>query len=278
MKRTGNKNLKIIAATFVTIFSLMACFTATYAWFIAKRNVNEGISGFNVHSDDSDITAISCYAIKYDGVFGASATKLISGQQNNITMSEYDYILRDRNVNTPLFLRIEISGFNISKDLQISIPASGDYYAEGTTKICNELSNVVCAKFSTGLKNGNTVSPDTTVLTQDVETGSSIDSIYKGMRDNVINDEGTPFVKSSTVKDREISLILDHEVVYQPGFVLNREIDGEAKDYVVIYLVFDYYVTSTKNLVEEYITSYGGNEHSNSFGADIGMIALRDVG
>ncbi len=265
----------------MTIFSLMACFTATYAWFAAKRTQDEGVNDFGVGSDDSDITAISCYAIKYDGVYGASATQLVSGQQHNVVMSEYDTIFTDKNVNTPLFLRIEIAGFNTSKDLQITIPSSGDYYKENTTNIDNKLSNIVCAKFSTGLKQSNgSVIADNYVLPDSNQplTGSDITAIYTGMRDNVSGVTGTPFVKSSSQKDREITITLPSTEVYKSGFVLNRVIDGEATDYVVIYLAFDYYVTNTTNLVEDYITSYHGALHSKTFAPDIGMITLRDVG
>ena len=259
----------------MTVFSLIACFTATYAWFAAKRSQNEGVDSFSVGSDNSDITTISCYAIKYDGVYGASAIRLVSGQANNIVMSEYDYILRDKNINTPLFLRIEITGFDENKDLQITIPATGSYYEESSTHIANKLSNVVCARFSYGLQSGGNVVADNYSLTEVVETGANVTAIYKGMRDRVASINGTPFVVNSTTKNNSLTLTLSHTDVYQNGFILPYGDPDVGK--VVVYICFDYYVTNTVNLVEDYVESYDG-DHSNNFTCDIGTITLRDVG
>ena len=42
-------------------------------------------------------------------------------------MSEYDSIFKDKNVNTPLFLRIEIIDYIKTKNLTISVPSNGTY-------------------------------------------------------------------------------------------------------------------------------------------------------
>ena len=280
MKRISKKNLKIIAATAVTIFSLFAATTGVFAWFTAHLDQATHGTDFGVYHDDSQITTLSCYAIKYDGVYGASATKLVTGNENTISMSEYDYILRDRNVNTPLFFRIEIAGFNTSKDLKVSIPALGSYYVDNHTYIDNKLSNVICAKFSYGLMINGSLTPDTYELSGNTITGGNVKTIYTGMRDNVSGVTGTPFVKSASQKDTEIQLTLSAASLYQSQNIVHRTIDGETVDIIVIYLAFDYYVTNSKNLVDDYISSYDGTgiEYSTEFEPDIGAIIMRDTG
>lgn len=281
MKLVGKRSLKIIAASAMTAFSLLAVTIGAVAWFASKRSESAESNEFVIYQDTSSITTISCYAIKYDGVYGAMAKKLVSGEDNEFKMSEYDYILRDKNINTPLFLRVEISGFNTSKDLQISIPCEGAYLANGQNYINPYLSNVVCSKFSYGLLINNNVVPDTYVLEDDEIVGGDVNTIYMGMRDRVASMEGTPFVKSSSQKDSTIYLDLDHNSLYQPANIVSRDVDGDGnnEDIVVIYLVFDYYETNSVNLVEDYVNSYDGSglDYSLNFSSDIGLMTLRDI-
>ena len=281
MKLFGKRSLKIIAASAMTFFSLLAATLGAIAWFASKRSESAESNEFVIYQDTSSITTISCYAIKYDGVYGAMAKKLVSGADNEFKMSEYDYILRDKNINTPLFLRVEISGFNTSKDLQISIPCEGAYLVNGQNYINPYLSNVVCSKFSYGLLINNNVVPDTYVLEDDEIVGGDVNTIYMGMRDRVASMEGTPFVKSSSQKDSTIYLDLDHTSLYQPANIVSRDVDGDGnnEDIVVIYLVFDYYETNSVNLVEDYVNSYDGSglDYSLNFSSDIGLMTLRDI-
>lgn len=281
MKLVGKRSLKIIAASAMTAFSLLAATIGAVAWFASKRSESAESNEFVIYQDTSSITTISCYAIKYDGVYGAMAKKLVSGEDNEFKMSEYDYILRDKNINTPLFLRVEISGFNTSKDLQISIPCEGAYLVNGQNYINPYLSNVVCSKFSYGLLINNNLVPDTYVLEDDEIVGGDVNTIYMGMRDRVASMEGTPFVKSSSQKDSTIYLNLDHTSLYQPANIVSRDVDGDGnnEDIVVIYLVFDYYETNNVNLVDDYVNSYDGSglDYSLNFSSDIGLMTLRDI-
>ena len=281
MKLVGKRSLKIIAASAMTAFSLLAATIGAVAWFASKRSESAESNEFVIYQDTSSITTISCYAIKYDGVYGAMAKKLVSGEDNEFKMSEYDYILRDKNINTPLFLRVEISGFNTSKDLQISIPCEGAYLVNGQNYINPYLSNVVCSKFSHGLLINNNVVPDTYVLEDDEIVGGDVNTIDMGMRDRVASMEGTPFVKSSSQKDSTIYLDLDHTSLYQPANIVSRDVDGDGnnEDIVVIYLVFDYYETNSVNLVDDYVNSYDGSglDYSLNFSSDIGLMTLRDI-
>ena len=124
-KKSGNKNIKIIAATSMVIFSLFASFSAAFAWFSSVNTIDNSTTGFGVNYDESTITATSVYCVKYDGIDGGVATK-VTEENYSLVMSEYDYIFQDKNVNTPLFLRIVIEGFNKAKDLTVVVPDDSD--------------------------------------------------------------------------------------------------------------------------------------------------------
>lgn len=67
MKKAGNKNLKIIAATSMAIFSLMASFSAAFAWFTAMRHVEEESESFNVNTTDGSLTSITFHRLIPNG-------------------------------------------------------------------------------------------------------------------------------------------------------------------------------------------------------------------
>ena len=279
-KRKTKTNLRILAATAMSIFTLFVAVAGTFTWFLSKLTASGLGSNFAVFHNDSEVTTISCYAIRYDGVFGARATKITDGSQA-VKMSEYDYILRDKNINTPMFLRIELSGFDTSKDLQVSIPSTGSYLVPNQTYIDNKLSNVIWAKFSYGLWINGALTPDTYVLSGDEITDANVKTIYEGMRDRASSLTGTAFVKSSTQKDNSISLELSHTNLYDPSNIVHRDIDddGVLDDVVVVYVAIDYYDVGTTNLVEDYVESYDGSgvDYDLSFEADLGTMTLQDI-
>lgn len=256
----------------MTIFSLFAAFMGTFAWFNSVKVMNQSATGFQIQYDDSSITASSVYCIKYDGIYGASATKLTEGS-DGFVMSEYDSIFKDKNVNTPLFLRIEILDYDRAKSLTISVPSSGAYKTGNNAYVNNFLSNVVCTKFSFGLGTGG-ATRDNYNLTNNSYLGGDIVTIYEGMRDNAKDIVGVPFVTNTSTgaKNSTVTHTITKNTI--PSAYIT---DGK----VVVFLEFDYYVDEPNsiNLVDSYIRSYDGTGYlpDRQFVSDIGIISLRDT-
>ncbi len=275
-KRAEKKNMKIIAATSMVLFSLFAAFSGVVAWFTSVHNVNNEANGFVVAHDDSAITVDSVYCVKYDGIYGATATRLTS-DNNDLVMSEYDSIFTDRNINTPLFLRIAIADYqvtnNTTKSLTIIVPSNGDYTTGNNTTVNNYLSNVVCVKFSYGLKSGNNVVKDEYDLTNNTYLGGDIITLYEGMRDRAA-ELTTPYVKpfvtnaSTGAKDSVISITIPTNTI--PTSFIDDEV-------VIVYIEFDYYVTNSVNLVKNYLDSYTNpGSAPRVFNSDIQTMKIKD--
>ena len=274
LSRRKSNNVKIVGATAISLFTLISAFSGTMAWFALNKEVSA--PGMNVSvASSSNINIVSCYAVRYDGNYGAIAYDISDGN-SSVTMSEYDYIFTDRNVNTPLFLRVELTNFNQNSDLTITIPCTGAY--KNGTVIEPNLSNVISAQFLTGLKSGSTISPDTYDWTGSEVHNADVVSAYQGMLAHASDNYGTPFVVGNT-KSRSISLTLDSDVVFADGYVQTKQ-DAEDNDIdvVVVYIALDYHVTNTINLVTSYLDSYNGADHALSFDSDIHTIALDSGG
>ena len=274
MKTRKTNNLKIALATVICIFTLATTFTGTLAWFSSNRSVEA--TGLSVTvKKGSSIKLLSCYAIRYDGNYGALATNVMNGGAS-IAMSEYDYIFRDRNVNTPMFLRMGITNFDTSNDLTVTIPCTGGYKTDN--KVEPYLSNVVSAKFMCGIKSGNTVSVDNNTWTGDDVTTSAVVASYQGMLENAHDVIGTPYVTGNT-KQNSITLTLPAATAFDPDFIIQRQ-DGNQNniDVIVAYIAFDYHVTGNINLVSSYLDSYGLTDHSLTFNSDVHNVTIENGG
>ena len=266
-KRTKT-NLKIAVATATCIFTLATAFTGTLTWFSMNQSVSA--TGMSVKvAKTSNINILSSYAVRYDGTYGAIAYD-ISGGNTSISMSEYDYVFTDRNVNTPLFIRLEIADFDTSNDLSVTIPCTGTY--KTNNKVDPYLSNVVGAKLLYGLGTNASLSPDTYVWSGNNVTTEAVVNSYQGMLSHARENASTPFVTNQG-KNNSISLSLGHNDVFNNNFVMTRN----EKSVVVVYIVLDYYVTNNVNLIDDYLGSYGeGEQHELSFTSDISTMAIEN--
>ena len=116
MKKAGNKNLKLIAFTGMTIFSLFSVFMGTIAWFAMNRVVNsngaqfvvqpipsmiKSISVFNQSEESSPYVFNSTPVVTYEVTMtGANVT---SGNAENISLGHYES-LSDTPDSTLLYL------------------------------------------------------------------------------------------------------------------------------------------------------------------------------
>lgn len=116
MKKAGNKNLKLIAFTGMTIFSLFSVFMATIAWFSMNRVVNGDGSIFQVETIPSMIKSIAVYnqnetttpyvfnstpVVTYD--VGMGGVTVNTGNASGISLGHYES-LSDTPDSTLLYL------------------------------------------------------------------------------------------------------------------------------------------------------------------------------
>ncbi len=276
-------------------------------WFSTNTTVDA--NGFALQvEEDSSITTISTYAFRYDGMYGAICVDV----QNNseLTMSEYDVIFTDKNVNTPLFFRVVARGIPNSQNgsITVTIPCTTTLYSENSTIIeqgdssivQKVLSNIVTCKIGYGLVlNGSrTVDNYIPVATTTSRNENNV-SIFTGVRDlmrkevmDTYNVESAKFINNESFDEDDnilsaektttsISLTIDYDdykdylcavnVDSETGQIVSYDYDAAEKDCLVFYVEFDY----DDNLVNIY------RQHSNDSGFvefvnDFGIITIKE--
>jgi len=163
----SNKTIGFANLLFIVIILSVALTSVTYAWLTMNKKVDS--DGLVFQIDDSQGIGVQSFDIyKRNGKTGAQR---VTGK--NVDMTEYDTIFTDRNVDTPVIMRIvlgnfpkdDTTGMYIKPDIEISA-SCGDFwrgdddwsdgswtdtgYASG--KLTKSLSNLATLVFSAGNK------------------------------------------------------------------------------------------------------------------------------
>ena len=304
--KSAKINVALSISSMIFIGLLLAFFFIYFfgfsrGWFSTSTTVNA--NGFSLEVEgDSMITTISTYAFRYDGMYGAICVDV---QENSeLTMSEYDIIFTDKNVNTPLFFRIVARGIPNTEggSITVTIPCTNPNYSESSNEVAIDdgkiaqkiLSNIVTCKVGCGLviDGVRTVDNFVPVPTIDSRNEQNI-SIFTGVRDlmkkdvmaanNVesgkfINDEvfdGDGNVISATKTTTSISLTIDYDdykdylcavtVDNETGKIVSYDYDAETEDCLVFYVELDY-EDNLVNLYRSHSNDSGFVEFLNDFG------------
>ena len=268
------KSIRKLLISYIAIFflTIIASVGVTYAWVAEHKSVDSNGAKLLIQ-EVSDITNISCYVLKYDGIEQASCTLIERGNTYQITMSEFDMIFRDRNVNTPLIIRLIVSDLandvrtNPNGRFTINIPCSSGYKNENG-HIIGTLSNVLTIKCGCGLTSSKTLDNYGATI-----EGNEKVNIFRGaiasMENNLAADSDEYISgEEERIKKDIINLRINYDDYKNHIQVL--EIDGIQKDVIILNIEFNY----VTDLVEDYVNSYGGFAPSNDFISDIGTIYI----
>ncbi len=254
--------LRVIVAFCILLFAL-SYLNLSFGWFSDSKIVNAGGSYVKVGIDKS-VNLVSCHVFRYtdNGVVCSDAT-----DSQSYEMMKYDTILTDKNVNTPLFLRVTAEGIPSDGRFTVTVPLT-----EGTAPY--KLSDVISVKVAFGLKIDGDVSAD--AFTPDSDNSGKGDNvkIFGGVRDLVKSDEykNVNYLESTFGGQQKITFTLDSALYKDYMCAIENGVcdyTAETKNALVFYVVFDY----DEDLISEFLK----NEVSISeitFSNDIGTITI----
>ena len=274
--------------------ALLACLvttSVTYAWV----SINKGVMASNMRmtiQPVSDVTTLSCYALRFDGSLGAICYKIGEGQDEvlDVTMTEFDRIFRDRIVNTPLIYVLELGNVpnTAGSYISIKVPCTGKYIQPATgaatnsyvdngnsSYVINEyISNVISVKIGCS----GSITEPTATTTQRVENNVNIfktqianfRSITSGdrMAEFVSVTRSNDTVTYSKVQNVQIRLTQSE----YSGFLYNAPDEGGgSSNHLMLYIQFDY----DESLMDTYITRMTDDSKTDiAFVDDLGVIQM----
>ena len=311
MKLTRKKLISaIISLSFAGLLAFLATFFFTdysLAWYSENRKVSSKGMGITVESQ-SNVTTLSCYAFRYDGMFGAICIDVSDNPE--IAMSEYDVIFTDKNVNTPLFFRVVAQGIPNTAGgyISVTIPCTTPNYSQSSNTITagdglnaqGVLSNVITCKLGCGLIEERTRVTDSYFPTPTTETRVEDNvSIFTGVRDlmkpadatankvvsgkyiNEIQKDNDGNITSARKTTTSITLGLNYEdyadylcgvELDENGIITAYDYEAEEKDCLVFYIEIDY----DDDLVNMF-RSHTNEDTLAEFRNDIGTISIKEV-
>lgn len=91
MKTIGKKNLKIIAATSMAIFSLLATFTASFAWFVSRIEEGDDIDDFVVRTTSGKFKSLTFHTLNSKSMHDTYEESTFSFNKEALGTISYDW-------------------------------------------------------------------------------------------------------------------------------------------------------------------------------------------
>ena len=229
-KKSGNTTVKIIAATSLVAFTLVASFSAAIAWFAGIRNnITEG-SGYDVKPISGQLDTLTIHELVEDDEFVRDGSNIVGYNFNptwtsKITMNwttgqpQYDnknpslgkYSLLQK--TNPLLLVFNLTGTYAANEIKITGKTpqqyTADQYQTMASSSGNPLSWVV--KFSSKTVSAETMAnSDYTILNSSLSQEGHFANITDDGTFNAFSQTATMYQGADTTSVRHVCIVLDY--------------------------------------------------------------------
>ena len=284
-----NKRKLILSA--MQLFLIALCLSlVTVAWFSNNKRIKTSNIGMTIQPV-SDVATLSCYALRYDGTYGAICYKIGDDAENgevlDVEMTEFDRIFRDRSVNTPLIYAVELANVPDTAGyyITIKVPCSAKFVlptggtatnnydsssSENGFVIQRYISNIVSVKVACG---GQITMP-TPTTTQRVQNNVNVFQAQQTVFRSITSGDavgqfatvsGTVYSKETSVRVR-LSQSDYHDKLYDA-----TDDEGVTSKHLMLYIQFDYDQALMDAFIEHMMDDSEGDV---AFADDLGLIQM----
>lgn len=285
-----NKKKMILAGIHMTV--IIVCLSlVTTAWFSLNRQIKNSNIGMTIQSV-SDVATLSCYALRYDGTIGAVCYKIgehpENGEVQDVEMTEFDRIFRDRSVNTPLIYVVELANVPESgdHDIIVKIPCNehfirfadgavlNSYTADSNSRFVIQrfISNIVSVKVACG-DSITTPTPTTTQrIPNNVQIFTTQQAVFRDLTDGDSVGQFASVTDNDTVFDKQMAVqVKISQAEYASKLYEAEDDQGIKSKHLMLYIQFDY----DQKLMDAFIEHMmDDSEGDVAFDNDFGTIQI----
>lgn len=238
---------KIVCAFSLCIFSLLASFAGSYAWFFANNQVTATDAKVKVYYDDIE-AKFFLYKFSTDNNLGSDKNE--KGETltiENFALNTYDTIFKSKNQYTPGLLRVQVTGSALLPNGRLDISLKRDDAVDAAwterTKLDHYISSIV------GFKAG--LDDDLYDTLVDTDLDNPIDSMFKEAVSTFRNGDYKTFTSYTTDEETQVRTYDKVDAIsFSVNYTTADWVTIGDKEWINIYIYFDYEPELVKQYAE----------------------------
>ena len=215
IKKKNHKNLKIAMATGVSLFSLLASFTAVYAWFAMNKKVDSSGLSITAKENGSCFSSLTVHRCNKSGsnesvlkFYSSEATSGSTDPTTSLNLPYYD----DLTTTEPVLLLFELNEHTVANSVTVEVNATANSMTTEITSANHSVfpfSSAVYFKACAYSIGSNETFPFDNIAVSDLGSKKAFVTMTNGVCTG-FNPDLTLYSSAATTEITHIAVVMDY--------------------------------------------------------------------